>query len=276
MMRRNRDGAKRGGAAQRSGDGNRRTGRRNATEATPSETGTRLNKVIADAGVASRRAADGLIAEGRVSVNGRVVTELGTRVAANDRVSVDGRTIGNPERNVYVLLNKPKDTISTTSDERGRRTVTDVIGSKQRIYPVGRLDRNTTGVLLLTNDGELANRLMHPRHGIQRHYAAVIDKPLEFRHARAIAEGSVDLGGGDVTGPCEVVVEDKDRRNVDITLTEGRNREVRRLFEAFGYTVVRLTRRSYAGLTTRGLARGEWRSLTRSEVAALRRLVGLD
>lgn len=238
--------------------------------------GTRLNKAIAEAGIASRRAADELISQGRVMVNGSVVTELGTRVTPSDRVSVDGKLIGNPERNVYVLLNKPKDTISTTSDEKGRRTVMSLVKSQQRIYPVGRLDRNTTGVLLLTNDGELAHRLMHPSYGIERHYHAELDKPIDLKHARAIAEGGVDLGSGDVSGACDVQVADKDRRSVAITLTEGKNREVRRLFEAFGYEVVRLQRKSYAGLTARGLDRGESRSLTREEVYHLRHMVGLE
>ena len=238
--------------------------------------GVRLNKAIADAGVASRRAADALIAEGRVRINGRVVTELGTRVGVNDQVSVDGKLIGLPERHVYILLNKPKDTITTTSDERGRRTVLDLIDLPQRLYPVGRLDRHTTGVLLLTNDGDLAHRLMHPRYGVERYYDVVIDRPLSFTDAKAIAAGGVDLGGGDITNSCDVFVDDRDRRNVAIMLREGKNREVRRLFEAFGYVVERLNRRAYAGLTTRGLARGEWRHLERNEINALRRLVSLQ
>ncbi|HVK38948.1 MAG TPA: pseudouridine synthase [Candidatus Kapabacteria bacterium] len=237
--------------------------------------GTRLNKVIADAGVASRRAADALIAEGRVRVNGRVVGELGTRVTPNDQVEVDGKIIGLPERHVYLLMNKPKDTITTTSDERGRRTVLDLIDQPQRLYPVGRLDRNTTGALLLTNDGDLAHRLMHPRFGIERYYEVELDRPITFADAKTIARGGIDLGGGDVTGSCEVFVDDRDRRGVTIMLREGKNREVRRLFEAFEYTVEKLNRRAYAGLTTRGLARGEWRHLERGEVAALRKLVGL-
>lgn len=237
--------------------------------------GTRLNKVIAEAGIASRRAADAMISDGRVRVNGRVATELGMRVSPNDQISVDGKLIGLPERHVYILLNKPKDTITTTSDERGRRTVLDLVEQTQRLYPVGRLDRNTTGVLLLTNDGDLAHRLMHPSYGIERYYDVTLDRPLTFADAKRIAAGNIDLGEGDVTGQCEVLVDDRDRRNVTIVLREGKNREVRRLFEAFEYTVEKLNRRAYAGLTTRGLARGDWRHLERSEVAELRRLVQL-
>lgn len=237
--------------------------------------GIRLNKFLAEAGVASRRASDGLITEGRVQVNGRVVTELGVRVLATDRVAVDGMQIGDPERHVYILLNKPKDTITTTKDEHDRRTVLDLVEHRSRIYPVGRLDRHTTGVLLLTNDGDLANRLMHPRYGVERQYEVTLDKPLEFRDAKKIAAG-VELENGDVTQECELTVDDRDRHFVGIILKEGKNREVRRLFEHFGYEVTRLHRSVYAGMTVRGLARGEWRNLDRREISALRRLVELD
>jgi 23S rRNA pseudouridine2605 synthase len=249
---------------------------RRSGEGEPSSEGIRINKMIADAGIASRRAADAMIEEGRVKINGKVVKELGTRVGPNDKVTVDNELIGDPARHVYILLNKPKDTITTTSDERGRRTVLDLIDYHDRIYPVGRLDRHTTGVLLLTNDGELANRLMHPSYEVERHYDVEIDKPLSLADAKKMAEGGIDLGEGDITGQCEVYVDDKDRRIVSITLREGKNREVRRLFDAFGYEVLRLQRKIYAGLTTRGLARGEWRHLERREVSALRRMVGLD
>jgi 23S rRNA pseudouridine2605 synthase len=237
--------------------------------------GIRINKFIADAGIASRRAVDALIEEGRVKINSRLVTELGTRVMPNDRVMVDGKLIGDPERHVYILLHKPKDTITTTSDELGRRTVLDLIGHRSRIYPVGRLDRNTTGVLILTNDGDLAHRLMHPSYGVERQYEVVLDKPLEFKDAKKIAQG-VELDNGDVTQECELSVDDRDRRSVVIVLREGKNREVRRLFEHFGYEVMRLHRSMYAGMTVRGLARGEWRILERRELSALRRLAELE
>ncbi|MEP7220245.1 MAG: pseudouridine synthase [Bacteroidota bacterium] len=237
--------------------------------------GVRLNKAIADAGISSRRGADELIAEGRVKINSRVVTELGTRVKSTDRIMVDGKLIGDPERHIYILLNKPKDTITTTRDERGRKTVLDLVDSRERVYPVGRLDRHTTGVLVLTNDGALANRLMHPRYGVPRLYQVVLDRPIEFRDARAIADG-VELENGDQTQPSEVIVDDRDRTHLTILLHEGKNREVRRLFEHFGYEVTRLDRKQYAGLTARGLARGEWRRLERKEISMLRRMVNLD
>ncbi|MBS1914355.1 MAG: rRNA pseudouridine synthase [Bacteroidetes bacterium] len=235
----------------------------------------RLNKVLADAGVASRRAADELIAAGRVKVNGKVVTELGLRVDPRDRVMLDGQLIGDPERLVYYILNKPKDTITTTSDERGRRTVLDLVHTHERIYPVGRLDRNTTGVLILTNDGDLANRLMHPRYGVPRLYEVMLDRPLDLHHAKEIVQG-VMLEGGEQTQPCELDVDARDRHSLAILLHEGKNREVRRIFEHFGYEVTRLDRKQYAGLTARGLARGEWRRLDRREISMLRRMVNLE
>jgi len=253
----------------------RRQSTRGGNTADRESGGIRLNKMIADAGIASRRGADELITGGRVKVNGRVVAELGTRVQPGERVMVDGKLIGDPERHIYILMNKPKDTITTTSDERGRRTVMDLIELRERIYPVGRLDRNTTGVLLLTNDGDIANRLMHPRYRVPRTYGVVLDKPLDLKDARRISQG-LELENGDVTQPCEVDVEDRDRTHVTITLYEGKNREVRRLFEHFGYEVVRLDRKLYAGITTRGLARGEWRRLDRREISMLRRLVNLE
>lgn len=234
----------------------------------------RLNKFLADAGIASRRKADELIASGAVKVNGRVVTELGTKVHPGDLVTVHGKPVSPYKHLTYVVLNKPKDYITTTSDERGRKTVLDLVPLKTRIYPVGRLDRNTTGVLLLTNDGELAARLMHPRYGVEREYIAGLDKPLKAEHAAAIAEGIVL--DGEKTGPAEVIISPTDPRQVCIILREGKNREVRRLFEHFGYEVRRLHRSRYGIITPRGLARGEYRHLTRQEVIALRRLVGLE
>ncbi len=234
----------------------------------------RLNKLIADAGITSRRGADTLIAEGKVKVNGKLVKELGTKVSPGDNVLVNGRQIGGEARKVYLLLNKPKNVITTTTDERGRKTVLDLVRHRERIYPVGRLDRNTTGVLLLTNDGDLSFRLMHPSYGVERHYRAILNKPLDLEHAKQIAQG-VEIGPGEETQPCYVSVEEKDRTRVEVTIREGKNREVRRMFENFDYEVLKLDRKSYAGLTTRGLGRGEWRALTRTEVEELRQMVGL-
>lgn len=237
------------------------------------ELSVRLNKAIADAGVASRRAADELILSGKVTVNRKVCTELGLKVGPNDLVIVNGEPISRTKHLTYILLNKPKNVITTSSDEMGRMTVFDIVRIHQRLFTVGRLDRNTTGVLLITNDGELANRLMHPRYEIPRIYKAGLDKPLDPKHARYIAAG-VELEDG-MTQPCEVMTDPKEPTTVFLQLTEGRNREVRRLFEHFGYDVRRLDRKQYAFLTTRGLARGEYRHLTRDEVAELRRLVKL-
>jgi len=232
-----------------------------------------LNKAIADAGVASRRAADELILGGNVTVNRKVCTDLGTKIGPDDVVSVNGEPITRTKHLTYILLNKPKDVITTSSDELGRTTVFDIVRIHQRLFTVGRLDRNTTGVLLITNDGDLANRLMHPRFEIPRLYKAGLDKPIEQRHAKAIAQG-VELEDGP-SQPCEVTIDPDDSRTVYVELAEGRNREVRRLFEHFGYDVRRLDRKQYAFLSTRGLARGEYRHLTRDEVAELRNLVKL-
>lgn len=236
--------------------------------------GTRLNKALADIGIASRRKADELIAGGRVKVNGKVVTELGTRVGPNDKILLDGEPVGIQPKRKYILLNKPKDAITTTSDEKGRRTVMDVLKVPDRLFPVGRLDRNTTGLLLLTNDGELAFRLAHPRYGVERVYEAILDKEISLNDARTIAKG-VPIGQGERSQPCFVSVEEKDRHHVVVMIREGKNREVRRMFEAKGYLVKKLNRTSYAGLSIEGVRRGEWRELKKSEVEELRRLVKL-
>lgn len=233
----------------------------------------RLNKVIADAGVASRRRADELISSGKVTINGKRCTELGTRVSISDVVAVDGDTVPRTKHLTYILLNKPKDIITTSSDERGRETVFDLVRVRTRLFTVGRLDRNTTGAILLTNDGELANRLMHPRYGIARIYKASLDTPLKREHAIEISRGIILEDGP--TQPCEVVIDPKDNSTVHLQLREGRNREVRRIFEHFGYYVKRLDRKQYAILSTRGLSRGSYRHLTNEEVSELRRMVKL-
>ncbi|MCB0712146.1 MAG: rRNA pseudouridine synthase [Ignavibacteriae bacterium] len=247
------------------------TGKNRQTETAKS--GIRLNKVLADAGVTSRRGADEMIAAGRVKVNGNIVRELGTRVVPADRVTVDGKPIQRKERLCYILLNKPKDTITTTQDEKGRRTVVELVDVPERLYPVGRLDRATTGVLLLTNDGELAYRMTHPRYEVEREYRVQLDRPIEVEDARRITEG-VDIGMGESSQPCQLFLEE-DRRNVVIILKEGKNREVRRIFKAFNYEVKKLHRLSYGGLVVTGIRRGEWRELNRSEVRDLRQRLKL-
>ncbi len=249
-----------------------------ATEREPKEaTGTvRLNKYISNAGITSRRKADEMITQGKVTINGKLVTELGVQVKPfEDIVTVDGAVISPKPRQIYLLLNKPKDTITTTSDEKDRSTVLDYVQTSERVYPVGRLDRNTTGVLLLTNDGELTNRLTHPSFEIDREYHVTLDKRLETSDARKIAEGGIDIGEGDVTGAAELVTGESPNEAF-LKLREGKNREVRRIFEALGYEVEKLDRVSFAGLTHQGMGRGESRALTNAEVHRLREAAGLE
>jgi pseudouridine synthase len=229
----------------------------------------RLNAYLARAGIASRRGADGLIKAGRVTVNGEP-GQLNTFVEAVDDVRVDGRLVGKQALR-YVLLNKPRSTITTARDPEGRPTVVDLVGGGIRVVPVGRLDRETTGVLLLTNDGDLAHRLAHPRYGVEKVYVADVEGELDDETMRALAEG-VQLEDG-ITAPARARLLGPGR--VELTLHEGRNRQVRRMLEALGYPVHRLRRSRYAGLTTGRLQRGQFRELSRDEVARLRRLVGL-
>lgn len=230
----------------------------------------RLNAYLARAGVASRRAADELIKAGRVTVNGRG-GELNTFVSSGDAVQVDGREVGK-QRLRYVLLHKPRGTITTARDPRGRPTVVDLVGGATRIVPVGRLDRDTTGVLLLTNDGPLAHRLAHPRYEVEKAYVVDVEGEPDDDVLRALAEG-VELEDGP-TAPARVRRLGPSR--LELVLHEGRNRQVRRMLEAVGHPVTRLRRSRYAGLSAGRLRRGEWRELTREEVSRLRRQVGLS
>jgi 23S rRNA pseudouridine2605 synthase len=230
----------------------------------------RLNAYLARAGIASRRGADELIKAGRVTVNG-VRGELNTFVQATDAVLVDGREVGRQALR-HVLLNKPRGTITTARDPEGRPTVVDLVKGDVRVVPVGRLDRDTTGVLLLTNDGPLAHRLAHPRYGIEKTYVAEVrGEPSDETLAR-LATG-VELEDGP-TAPARVRRLGPSR--VELVLHEGRNRQVRRMLEAVGHPVERLRRSRYAGLGPGRLKPGDWRELTRDEVRRLRRSVGLD
>ncbi len=239
----------------------------------PSSEPLRLNKYLANAGVASRRKADKLIAAGLVRVNGKVIKELGSRVQSNDLVTVKGDPVNADQHLTYLLLNKPKDYITTTSDEKGRKTVMELLQTSNRLFPVGRLDRNTTGVLLITNDGDLAHRLMHPSYQVERLYRCGLDRKLLAEHALKIARG-LDLEDGR-TQPCEIIVDPKDGKKVTLCIREGRNREIRRMFESLGYDVRKLDRKMYGPLSTRGISRGDYRHLTRTEVRDLEQLVGL-
>ena len=229
----------------------------------------RLNRYIANAGICSRREADALIAAGEIRVNGEVITEMGYKVQPTDTVQY-GKTNLNREKLVYVLLNKPKDFITTTDDPEGRKTVMDLIAtaSKERIFPVGRLDRNTTGLLLFTNDGEVAQKLTHPSHKNKKIYQVELDKPLTAEHLGQITAGlELEDGKAEVD---DVAVVAGNPHFVGIELHSGRNRIVRRIFEHLGYDVVTLDRVQYAGLTKKDLPRGKWRYLSEQEVIRLK------
>ncbi|MEX0772786.1 MAG: pseudouridine synthase [Balneolales bacterium] len=255
-----------------------KTGKKNRSEK-PVITGEtdelRLNKYIAHAGVCARREADKLITSGKVSVNGEIVAELGVKVKITDKIKVEGKMVS-LEPFVYILLNKPSNTITTTSDEKGRHTVMENIeeATGHRVYPVGRLDRNTTGALVLTNDGDLANRLMHPSYKVRKIYKITTKGPLTDEQLTKLQVG-VELEDGLATA-YQVKREADDQHTFSLTLFEGRNRQVRRMVEAIGGEVEKLDRMVYAGLNTNGLRMGRWRNLKSKEISDLRVLVKLD
>ncbi len=230
----------------------------------------RLNKFLANAGVCSRREADEFITAGVVSVNGEVVTELGTKIKRSDVVKFHEEPVS-IERKVYVLLNKPKDTVTTSDDPQERRTVMDLVkgACNERIYPVGRLDRNTTGVLLLTNDGDLASKLTHPKFLKKKIYHVQLDKNLAKADMEQIAAG-IQLEDGEIHADAISYTDDFRKDQVGIEIHSGKNRVVRRIFESLGYKVIKLDRVFFAGLTKKGLRRGDWRYLTEAEVNYLR------
>ena len=230
----------------------------------------RLNKFLANAGVCSRREADEFIAAGVVSVNGEVVTELGTKIKRTDEVKFHDEPV-NVERKVYVLLNKPKDCVTTSDDPQERKTVMHCVkdACKERIYPVGRLDRNTTGVLLLTNDGDLASKLTHPKYLKKKIYHVYCDKNVTKADFDQIAAG-ITLEDGEIHADAISYASETDKKQVGIEIHSGKNRIVRRIFESLGYKVTKLDRVYFAGLTKKGLKRGDWRYLTEQEVNFLR------
>lgn len=236
----------------------------------------RLNKFLASAGIASRRKADKMIQNGEVEVNGKLVTELGFKInPEKDKVVAAGRIATQHRRKIYILLNKPKDAISTTNDELDRRTVMDFIGIDDRIYTVGRLDRNTTGALLLTNDGDLAHRLMHPSFGVHKEYLVELDKKITRADLQKLKSGLRLSDTGEKTSDCEAEILG-DGTSVWLKLHEGKNRQVHRMFWTLGYDVKKLDRISYAGITPKGLRRGEWRYLLPKEVDRLQKLVARE
>lgn len=229
----------------------------------------RLNKFIADAGVCSRREADKLISSGQISINGKVVVEMGFKVGTTDKVVYNGKTLSS-ESLVYILLNKPKDFITTLDDPEGRKTVMQLVqnATKERIYSVGRLDRNTTGLLLFTNDGELAMKLSHPSYRMNKLYSVTLDKPIEKAHFDEISRGfSLEDGPVEVD---DIAIVSKDRKSIGIEIHVGRNRIVRRIFEHFDYQVKQLDRVMYGQLTKKDLPRGKWRALKPGEVTLLK------
>ena len=237
----------------------------------PSE-GIRLNKFIAHAGICSRREADMHIKIGSVKVNNKVMTEMGYKVKPTDEVQFDGQRL-RAEKPTYVLLNKPKGFLATTRDEKGRKTVMDLVANatKARIVPVGRLDRPTTGLLLFTNDGDLAKKLTHPSTGVKKLYHVVLDKNVSGQHLQSIKAG-ITLDDGGIKADEVSYVQGASKREVGIALHSGRNRIVRRIFEHLGYEVITLDRVLFAGLTKKDLPRGHWRHLSQTEVQQLNML----
>jgi len=238
----------------------------------------RINRFLAAAGLGSRRKCEDLVREGRVRVNGEIADSLSMLIADDDTVTVDGRRVAPDEERVTLVMNKPGGVLSTVSDDFGRRTVADLAGERgwrQRLFPVGRLDMDTTGILLLTDDGVLAYRLTHPKHKVEKRYRVTVEGRVSDETAGKIASG-VDLGGY-VTRPCAVRVEKRgtDRSVLEVVLKEGRKRQIKRMFAAAGHRVLELERTGYGGLQFPDLGPGDLRRLTREEEDAIRKLTGL-
>jgi 23S rRNA pseudouridine2605 synthase len=248
-------------------------GRSGAARPSASPGEMRLNQYIAHAGICSRREADKLIPTGIFKVNGLVITEMGYKVKPGDKVTMEDRRL-NAETKQYVVLNKPKAYLTTMDDPQERKTVMELVkgACNERIYPVGRLDRNTTGVLLLTNDGELATQLTHPRHNVKKVYHVYLDKNLSRAHLEEIAAGITLEDGPVKVDAIAWVVGQDDKKQVGVELHSGRNRIVRRIFEQLGYDVIKLDRVMFAGITKKDIPRGKWRHLTQTEVNILKRI----
>lgn len=231
----------------------------------------RLNRYIANSGVCSRREADNLIKEGFITVNGKVVTDMGIKVSQRDDVRYKNKRLLS-EKKVYILINKPRGYVTTVKDPHAEHTVMELIGDRcpERVYPVGRLDRDTTGVLLLTNDGDLAGKLTHPSHKRKKIYHVFLDKPVIKNDLTRLAEG-IDLDGEIISADAVSYADPEDKTQIGIELHSGQNRIVRRIFETLGYKVRKLDRVYFAGLTKKNLPRGKWRFLTDKEVSMLKR-----
>lgn len=230
----------------------------------------RLNKYIAQSGICSRREADNYIIKGKVKVNGKIETQLGAKVSISDEVVLNGKKI-NPEKNVYILLNKPKGYVTTLSDPFAKDTVMDLVKNacNERIYPVGRLDKNTTGLLLLTNDGDLTKKLTHPKYEKHKIYHVFLDKNLAEKDFLLLAEG-INLEDGFIKVDEINYTTEENKKNIGVEIHSGRNRIIRRMFEHIGYKVIKLDRVYFAGLTKKNLPRGKWRYLTDREIAILK------
>jgi 23S rRNA pseudouridine2605 synthase len=233
-----------------------------------------LNKIISNFTIDSTSADHELILQGHVQVNGQVVQEMGPKVGPDDEVRFKGKVIKPVDKLVYYLMNKPKNVMCTSNDEKGRRTVIDLLKADvtERVYPVGRLDRNTTGLLLLTNDGELTKKLTHPSHKVPKVYHVTLDKPFALKDLDTLREG-ISLEDGEIKPDSLHYVEELGKKDLYIELHSGKNRIVRRIFEHMGYEVVKLDRVYYAGLTKKNLSRGRYRPLTREEVRMLKHFV---
>ncbi|CAL2087952.1 pseudouridine synthase [Tenacibaculum sp. 190524A05c] len=244
----------------------------NTSNKSNEDKGIRLNKYISNSGICSRREADTYIEHGSVTVNGQLMTEMGYKVQPGDEVRFDG-TLISMEQKRYILLNKPKNYITTMEDDRGRKTVMELVGNatKERIYPVGRLDRNTTGLLLFTNDGELAKKLTHPKHNVRKLYHASLDKKLALSDLEKL-RGDVVIEGKRVFIDAVSYVEGEKKTEVGIEIHSGRNRIVRKIFDHVGYHVTKLDRVIFAGLTKKNLPRGRYRELTQQEINNLKML----
>lgn len=230
---------------------------------------TRINKFLADRGIASRRAIDEYIKRKRITVNGFLLEKPGYLVQETDVIAVDGKKILMKSNSfVYILLNKPENCITTAQDTHDRKTVFDYIDTDVRVFPIGRLDKNTTGVLIFTNDGELTNQLMHPRYSVEKVYRAYLGKPLTDKD-KHILEAGVTLDHKR-TAPCKISFLGEDKQDVSVAIHEGRNRQIHRMFNLLGYSVQKLDRIQYAGLTAKGLKKGNWRYLTKKEIDSLR------
>lgn len=231
----------------------------------------RLQKIIAESGYTSRRKAEELIVKGKVSVNGKIIRELGTKVKKNDEIIVEGNLINNNNEKVYFLLNKPRETVSASKDDKGRKTVIDIIETDKRVFPIGRLDYDTTGLILITNDGELTNILTHPNSRVPKTYLAKLDKQLEMKDYFDIKKG-VKIEDR-IVKVTHIKIKKKDKKTgtcfVELTIHEGRNHIIKRLFEKLGYDVVKLTRTHYGNLGLGTLLSGEYRTLTKKEVNEL-------